>query len=292
MSFFNIEFLYLLLLIPIYIFKYKIDKNTIFYLLSFSFLILALARPIYFSKQNSINSLDIEFVVALDLSKSMQAQDIKPNRFEFAKQKIQQLVKHLSGEKISLLGFSNQSFMIIPSTNNYEIIKFLSSNINIENININGTNFLSVLKATNEILNHRVKKALLILSDGADFENFDEEIRFAKQNNISVYIYSIASKNGSPIEHKNELVKDKNGNIVISKANENIKKLSIATAAIYQEYSLKNDDLEDILSHIKKSFDTRLNIDDLENKKEFFYVFLVFSIIFLIFARFNIKFFR
>lgn len=289
MIFYNIEFLYLLLFVPIYLFKYKIDKKTIFHLLSFIFLIIAISRPIFISKQNNTNSFDVEFIVALDISKSMLAKDIKPNRFEFAKQKVQNLVKNLNGEKITLLAFSNQPYMIIPSTNNYGIIKSLTQNINLKNINQNGTNFLSILKATNEILNHKTKKALLLLSDGGENQNFDEEISFAKQNNISVYIYDISTKEGSVIEFNNELLKDKNNDIIVSRTNENVEELANSTSGIYQNYSFKNDDLETILNHIKKSFDNKLNLDDLENKKELFYIFLIFALIYFLLARFDMK---
>lgn len=292
MIFYNIEFIYILLLVPIYLLKYKIDKKTIFHLLSFIFLIIAISRPIFISKQNNSNTLDVEFVVALDISKSMLAKDIKPNRFEFAKQKIQNLIKYLNGEKIILLAFSNQPYMIIPSTNNYKIIEILTQNINLKNINQNGTNFLSILKVTNEILNHRTKKALLLLSDGGENQNFDEEISFAKQNNISVYVYNISTKEGSVIEFNNELLKDENGNIIISKTNENIEELTNTTSGIYQNYSFKNDDLETILNHIKKGFDKKLNLDDLENKKELFYIFLIFALISFLLARFDMKVFE
>ncbi|CAM3893082.1 VWA domain-containing protein [Arcobacter cloacae] len=289
MSFYNIEFLYLLILVPIYIYKYRVDKKTIFLLLSFIFIVISISRPIVISKNSNPNSLDVEFVLALDISKSMFAKDIKPNRFEFAKQKIQNLLTNLDSEKLSLLAFSNQSYMIIPSTNNYEVVKTLTNNINIKNINQNGTNFLSILKATNEVLNHRTKKALVILTDGSDNESFEEEISFAKEKNISVYIYDISTKQGSVIEFNDELIKDDKGNIVISKSNEYIEKFAKSTSGIYQNYSLNKNDFKTILNDIKTNFDNKLNLDDIENKKELFYFTLIFAFLFFMFGRFNFR---
>lgn len=289
MSFYNIEFLYLLILVPIYIYKYRVDKKTIFLLLSFIFIVISISRPIVISKNSNPNSLDVEFVLALDISKSMFAKDIKPNRFEFAKQKIQNLLTNLDSEKLSLLAFSNQSYMIIPSTNNYEVVKTLTNNINIKNINQNGTNFLSILKATNEVLNHRTKKALVILTDGSDNESFEEEISFAKEKNISVYIYDISTKQGSVIEFNDELIKDDKGNIVISKSNEYIEKFVKSTSGIYQNYSLNKNDFKTILNDIKTNFDNKLNLDDIENKKELFYFTLIFAFLFFMFGRFNFR---
>ena len=148
MNFINIEFLYLLLFVLIHIYKYKIDRKVIFLISSFTCIVIALSQPVIISSNAKSKILDIEFVVALDVSKSMLSQDVKPNRFDFAKEKIVQLLKNLQGEKIALLGFSNQSYIIIPSSNNYEIISFLTKNINLKNINKDGTNFLSILKAS------------------------------------------------------------------------------------------------------------------------------------------------
>ena len=287
-----LSLIFLFILILNYIFKYKIDKKVFLLILSFIFVIIAFSRPTFSPKEKSSNSLDVEFIVALDVSKSMLAKDIKPNRFEFAKQKTQNLIQNLNGEKITLLAFSNQPYMIIPSTNNYEIIKTLTQNITLKNINQNGTNFLSLLKATNEILNHRSNKVLLLLTDGGENENFDEEISFAKQNNIRIYIYDISTKNGSVIEFKDELLKEKNGNIIISKTNENIEKFADATDGIYQNYSLKNDDFKTILEQIKKDFDNNLNLDDLQDKKELFYLFLLFALVLFFLARFDMRSFK
>ncbi len=177
----------------------------------------------------------------------------------------------------------------IPSTNNYEIVKTLTKNINIKNINQNGTNFISILKATNEVLNHRRKKALVILTDGGENESFEEEISFANNHNISVYIYNISTKEGSAIEFNNELIKDKNKNIVISKSNKNIEDFASSSSGIYQNYSLKDNDFKTILNDIKTNFDNKLNLDDIENKKKLYYVPLIFALLFFMLGRFNFR---
>ncbi len=288
MVFLDEKILYLLLLLPIYFIRYKLDKKNIYLLISFIFVILALSRPAIISN-NLKNSQDIEFVVALDISKSMLAQDLKPNRFEFAKEKIKELLSNLNGEKVVLLAFSNQSYMISPSNNNYEIINFLIKNLEIENVNKNGTNFLSVLKNTNELLKHKTKKVILIFSDGGESENFEEEIAFAKQNKISCFVYGIGSFQGAVIKEKDGLIKDEDGNIVVSKLNENIEKLASKTDGKYQEFSLKDDDLKNFINLIRENFDSDLKSQFDENKRELFYFPLILSIIFFILGRFNLK---
>ncbi len=291
MNFINIEFLYLLLFVLIYIYRYKMDRKAIFLISSFICIVIALSRPVIISSNAKSKILDIEFVIALDVSKSMLSQDVKPNRFDFAKEKIAQLLKNLQGEKIALLGFSNQTYMIIPSSNNYEIISFLTKNIDLKNINKDGTNFLSILKASNEILKHRKNKVILLISDGGDEDNFTDEVNYANKNNISVYSYLIASKQGSVIKYKEELVKNKNQDIVISKLNQNINILSSKTDGLSQEYSLKNNDFKIIIDSIRKKFDSSIEVSS-ENKIELFYIFIIFSFLFFMLSRFEIKGFR
>lgn len=291
MVFLDIEFLYLLLILPIYFIKYKFDKKNLWLFGSFVFVILALARPV-FVENNPKKSEDIEFVIALDISKSMLAEDLRPNRFSFAKEKIKELLSNLNGEKVVLLAFSNQSYMLSPSNNNYEIMNFLIQNLEIENVNKNGTNFLSILKTSNEILKHRTKKVVLIFGDGGDNENFDEEIDFAKQNKIEVYTYAIGTLQGSILKGKDGLIKDLNGNIVISKLNKNIEKLALKTDGKYEEYSLKQGDLKDILNQIRENFDSDLKLQYDEDKKELFYIFLIFAILFFMLSRFDWRIFR
>ena len=287
MTFLNYEFFLILFIIPLYFFKFKATKEVVFLFVSFTFVVIALARPIIFSSLISKDKLNIEFVLALDLSKSMLADDIKPNRFEFAKQKAQTLVEKLSSEKLSLLGFSNQSFMVIPITNNYEVFNYLTKNLSIKNVNKNGTNYMKILEASNEILNHKTKKFVVLFTDGAEQKDFEKEIDFAKQNNIVVSVYNIATLKGSAIRYEEELVKDLNENIVVSKLNKSIEKLAFATNGIYSEYSLVQDDLDEVLENIRQNAIKDLKDESFENKNEIFYIPLLFAFLFFMLARFD-----
>ena len=287
MTFLNYEFFILLLIIPFYFFKFKASKDMIFLFLCYFFIVIALARPIIYSNHISKDKLDIEFAVAIDFSKSMLADDIKPNRFEFAKEKINTLVSKLNSQKISLLGFSNQAFIVVPSTNDYEVFAFLNKNLSIENINKNGTDYLKILKATNEILSHKTRKFLVLFTDAGEQRDFSKEIEYANQNSMIISIYNIATSKGSPIKHNGELIKDENGKIVVSKLNENIKMLSDKTDGIYAEVSLIKDDMNQILENIQNKAIKDNVLKSNENKNEIFYISLLFAFLFFMLARFD-----
>jgi len=287
MTFLNYEYFFLLLIIPLYFIKFKTTKEITFLFISFTFMVVSLARPVFYSNLISKDKLNLEFVLALDLSKSMLAQDIKPNRFEFSKEKVEDLISKLDNEKVSLLGFSNQPYMIIPSTNNYEVFTYLINNLSIDDINKNGTDYFEILKSTNEILKHKTRKFLILFTDGGDNSDFQKEIAFANENNIEVSVYNIGTNKGSPIRFNDELVKDLDGNIVVSKLNTSIKNLSDKTNGIYMEQSLIRDDLTRILDNISNRAIKDLKEDSLENKYEIFYIPLLISFIFFMLARFD-----
>lgn len=276
-----------LLLLIFYIYFTNKYKN-IYLSLCLIFLTIALFRPSYQKSNHNIQS-DIEILTAIDISKSMLAQDIKPNRFEFAKKKLQNMMQSLSKEKIAILAFSNQPYLISSFSNNYKTLDFLLQNLTLKNINQNGTEYLKFLKSANSFFEKDSKKAIIIFSDGGEQKEFTKSIEYAKQNNITVFIYQVATQNGSVIKIDNKLTKDINGNIVISKANESIKNLANQTNAIYQEYSFSDNDIKPMIEKIKKEFDKNNIINKSKNNIELFYLPLLFGFLLFLLGRFNFQ---
>jgi len=264
--------------------KYK-DMYIVFCII---LLIIALFIPSY-KKYNENTQSDIEILTAIDISKSMLAEDIKPNRFKFAKNKLQNMIKNLTNEKIAILAFSNESYLISPFSNDYKTLDFLLQNFELKNINQNGTRYLKFLKSANNFFNKESKKAIIIFTDGGEQKEFAKTIEYAKQNNITIFIYQIATKNGSVIKTEDELIKDKNGNIVISKENVFIKKLSEQTGGIYLKYSFSNNDINPMVEKIKKEFDKNEIKSRSKNSIELFYFPLILSFLLLLLNRFNFK---
>lgn len=249
---------------------------------------VALLRPSYPKQTSNIQS-DIEILTALDISKSMLSSDIAPNRFEFAKKKLQNMFTLLEKEKIAILAFSNQPYLISSFSNNYETLSFLIQNLELEKINQNGTEILKLLKAANVFFQENTKKAIILFTDGGEQGEFIQEIEYAKQNNITIFIYQIATQNGSVIEIENKLIKDINGNIVISKSNKKIEQLAQKTGGIYQEYSLSNSDMKSIIEKIQKEFDKNNILKQFQNRIELFYLFLAAGFFLFLADRFSLR---
>jgi Ca-activated chloride channel family protein len=236
--------------------RYKI--KMVLLISSFILLVVSLAQPIIPKEPIKIKQSNVSFVTAFDISKSMNSEDIFPNRLEFAKEKFYTLVDNLKDEKIGVIGFSKDAFLVSPITNDYGTLKYLVKNINQSMISTKGSSVKQAIVAANELLKDDQRKAIIVFTDGTDQNEFEDTIEYAQDNNLRVFIYGIATKNGGTIKNDDgSLIKDDNNNIVISSLNENIKELAFETNGAYLKYSSSNNDMKSFISAIKKSFTSK-----------------------------------
>ncbi|HAP45124.1 MAG TPA: hypothetical protein DCQ66_01650, partial [Gammaproteobacteria bacterium] len=120
-------------------------------LLSMIFILIALSKPILVSGEIKVNKRLSDLVVAIDMSKSMLANDIYPNRFEFAKNKLLNSFDGIKNTRIAILGFANQAFLISPLTDDLNSLKFLIKNLYLDSISLTGTNILNILQSSNDL---------------------------------------------------------------------------------------------------------------------------------------------
>ncbi len=260
---------------------------------SFIFMVLALARPIINNGEIKVKSNFINMVVGIDISKSMFANDVYPSRFEFAKRKFITMLPMLKNTKVALMGFSSQTFLISPLTEDYHSLKFLSSNLRMGSVTLKGTDILNALKSANDLLKDQKNKILLLFTDGGDKKDFSEEIAYAKSHNITVYIYAVGTKKGGIIKDRNGVVKDRNGNIVVVKLNPSIKELALKTGGAYMEQTLKKDDIKALIDAIQTHFKAENQSEEsIKDKRELFVIPLAIALILLFFSLFSLPNFR
>jgi Ca-activated chloride channel family protein len=202
------------------------------------FMIIALARPVIDKGDIKVKSSFINVIVGLDISNSMFVSDVYPNRFELAKKKFYEFLKDMKNARVGVIGFSSQSFLVAPLSEDYHSLEFLVKNLSTASMSLRGTSFMSALDAANDLYQTNEKKAFLIFTDGGDQSDFSKEIAYAKEHNIVVFVYAIGSDKGGVIKTKNGALKDKNGNIVVVKINEDIKKLALQSGGAYMRSSL------------------------------------------------------
>ncbi len=200
----------------------------IFALMAVSAIAAAIAGPQFGSRLTEVKRKGIEIIIALDVSNSMLAQDIRPNRLERAKLAINQLVDRLTNDRIGLIVFAGDAYVQLPVTSDYVSAKMFLSSIGPGIVPKQGTAIGAAIGlASNSFsLNEETKKVLIIISDGENHEdNPLETAKVAAQKGIKIHTIGIGSAQGSPIPMPSahggtDFLKDKEGNVVVSRLDE------------------------------------------------------------------------
>lgn len=213
---------------------YRPDVKFWLAVLAFLLLVIALARPQFGSKMKTVTRQGIETVIALDISNSMLAEDIAPNRLEKSKKIISKLIGKFENDKIGLIVFAGDAFVQLPITNDFISAKMFMETISPSLINRQGTDIGTAINLAMKSFtpDKEVGKAVIVITDGENHEGGAEEAASAAaEKGIAVYILGVGSLEGAPIpaETSNDYRRDKEGNVIVTKLNEGMSQ-SIAKA--------------------------------------------------------------
>ncbi len=237
-------------------------------------------------EQVSRNGIDV--MIALDVSKSMLAQDIKPNRLERAKQAVSKLIDRLSNDRIGIVVFAGRAYLQMPLTGDHGAAKMYLSSASTDIVPTQGTVISDALKMCYASFNSKEKKykAVVLISDGEDHD--EGALKVAAQmadEGISINTVGIGSPEGATIidELTNQPKQDVNGNTVITKLNEEeLMKIAEKGKGSYQLFT-NADELVKSLEGQLGSMDQRtVTEDSLVNYKYFFPYFLILTLILLV----------
>ncbi len=263
----------------------KTTRNILFFI-SLILMTIALARPVMNEKEQSFKQEVASIVIAIDVSRSMLANDVYPNRLVMAKQKLLNIINESKQNALAVILFAKSSFILSPVTQDFNSLKILVENLNTGMNFDNGSNIFSTLEATNKLLKDYENKNLLLLTDGGNATSYEKEIEYANEHKINVYTIAVATNKASAIKLDDGkfLTKD-DGSIVTVSLNENIKKLSLNTNGGYIHYSIDNNDLKQILNDIEqKSVKKQLESKKFKTYTELFYYPLGLAILILFIA--------
>ncbi|RXJ99315.1 hypothetical protein CRV02_11780 [Arcobacter sp. CECT 8989] len=228
----------------------KTTRNILFFLVLI-LMTISLARPVINEKEHKIDQETVSFVIALDVSKSMLATDIYPNRLSLGKKKILDIIDYAKQNSIAVVLFAKSSFILSPITQDFNSLKILVNRLDTGLNFDNGSNIFSTLEVSKKLLKNVKDKNLILITDGANKSDYEKEIEYAKENNIRIYTLGLATNKPTPIKLQdgNFLTKD-DGSIVTVKLNEDIKQLSLNTDAAYIKYSNSSDDIKQVIDDI------------------------------------------
>ena len=226
-------------------------RNTLFFISSI-LLVIALAGPVIEDGKVEVKAKSADIMMALDISDSMLAEDVYPNRLKASKQKMIEFLKISSKERIGVIAFAKNSYLVSPLSFDHSAVRFLLKQLNTDSITEKGTDFLSALNVIDSAVKKESKKYLLLFSDGGDSQDFSKEIAFAKEKNIVIFIIGMGTTKGAPIKRKDGSFIKQNGVIIISKLNAQIADLATKTGGVYIENVNSTDDVKAIMKEINR----------------------------------------
>ena len=197
--------------------------RIILFALAFAFFAIGMARPQTGARLAEHKSRGVEVMVALDVSNSMLAEDYSPNRLERAKLAISRLTDKLQDDRIGLIIFAGTPFVQLPITTDYISAKMFLSSVSTESVPVQGTAIGEAITLGVKSFSAQSEKSrvIIVISDGENHE--DDAVAAAKQAadfGIRVYTIGVGSPEGQPIPVGGELLKDKQGNIVVTRLDE------------------------------------------------------------------------
>jgi len=264
-------------------------------LLIFALLIFAFANPQVGTKLQEVKQTGIDVFLCLDVSLSMSAEDLKPNRLDKAKYQISNLIQKLRGDRIGLIVFAGNAYVQFPLTIDYSAANLFLSAVDFGSIPHPGTAIASAINmAVRSFDTASTKKAIVIITDGEDHEgDIEKAIESAKEKEIKIYTIGLGSPDGSPMPvfdsqgNRVGYKTDADGNVILTRLNEDIlKNIASNSGGKYFRGNNYEDHLEKIYTELesleKTEFGTK-RISDYETRYYYFLIPAIFLLIFEIF---------
>ncbi|MFH1726980.1 MAG: VWA domain-containing protein [Pseudomonadota bacterium] len=263
--------------------------KVILVLLCLAMLVVCLVRPRWGFEWKEVKRVGIDLVIAIDVSNSMLAQDVKPNRMEWAKRKIIDLINMLQGDRVGLVAFAGLAFLQCPLTLDYNALDMFLDSIDTDLIPVQGTSLTSAIKVATEAFDKSVKrqKAIILITDGEDHEkDAEKEALIAKTSGIKIFTIGIGASQGAPIPlPSGGFRKDESGNLILTKLDEvSLQKIAIQTGGTYIRSTAGDLDLTQVYKkNIRKSMDLA-EIEGTRQKKweERYWIFAILALFFLL----------
>lgn len=238
---------------------------------AFAFIILGIANPQIGTKMEEVKREGVDIMIALDVSNSMKAEDIKPNRLESAKQEISHMIDKFQNDRLGLIVFAGDSYLQLPLTTDYSAARLILSTIDTDVVPIPGTAIGSAVKLAMKSFasGEKKHKVIIIISDGENHE--DDAITTAKdavEDGAVVHTVGMGSPDGVPIPvYQNGIQsgfrKDQDGNTVVTKLDEQaLKQIAESGGGMYIRATNQQDELDTIFKNIqsmeKKEFGAKI----------------------------------
>lgn len=267
-------------------------------MVALTLLIIAASRPQFGQSERTEKRQGIEAIVALDISNSMLAEDVAPNRLDRAKQMLSKLMDNMVNDKVGLVVFAGDAFVQLPITCDYVSAKMFLNSIKPELIKTQGTAIGQALSTSIRCFGEKsdASRAIILITDGENHEDDAVAVaKRAKEEGIQVLVVGIGKPEGSPIPlpGTNNFIKDRQGNVVVSRLNEEMcREIAQAGGGLYARCDNTNTATKTIQKELDKlstqEIETQVFTDYNEQFQSFALIALFLLVIdFFIFNRKN-----
>ena len=224
------------------------------------FLIIALVNPKMGTKMETVKREGIDIIFAIDVSKSMLAEDIAPNRLEKSKQLVSQIINQVGNDRIGIIAYSGNAFPVLPITTDYSVAKMFLQTMNPGMISTQGTSIDEAINLAATFVNKKDKtnKLLIIISDGEDHSDDSESAaEEAKKLGIKIITIGVGTEKGGTIPLKRNgvvesLQRDQNNEVVITKRNTDVLKIIAKTT---KGGYVDGNSTKEVVAYVKNALD-------------------------------------
>ncbi len=264
----------------------RVRFKFILLLCSLFFLFLALARPQFGSKLREERSRGVEMMLVVDVSNSMLVEDFEPNRLERTKYAINRLFETLDQDRVGVIAFAGDAEVQLPITSDYRMAQAYTSRLSTTSVTTQGTDVgkaidLALLSYSDR---ENTSRVMILVTDGENHDqNAVDAAQRAKMQGIKIYTIGIGTPQGAPISIGGEFLKDSDGEIVVSKLNEDmLREISAITEGAYIRASNQSIGLTEITDEINKLERSELSTVQFEEFNEQFQWMLAIALLMIL----------
>ncbi|MCH9740793.1 MAG: VWA domain-containing protein [Epsilonproteobacteria bacterium] len=252
-------------------------------ILAILLMIVAMARPVVDHGDKVVQLEGLSAVVALDISGSMRSKDIYPNRLTFAKTKMNTLFEAMPTDELSVIAFASTSFVLAPFTADKGTLTQIVDGVTDEYINMASTDFSALGDFAAELLKEKEPKILIVFSDGGDREDIEAFAKTINDEEISLYVVLVGTKEGAPVIDANGKPINQNGKIAITQRNDALGEVAVENDGAFVVASTGEGSIKKLVEIIRSHHSNKEQGEvTIHDREEYFYYPLGLGILFLL----------
>ena len=271
--------------------NFKLNLKLVLEIFIILFLSIALANPKIGTELKSLNREGVDIVFAIDVSKSMLAEDVAPNRLTRSKRIISEIINSLSSDRVGIVAYAAQAIPQVPLTTDFASVKNFLQVIDTDMLSSQGTSIDSALNLSVNFFdqNSDTNRVLILISDGEDHDDIpDSIINLISENNINLITIGVGQEAGTTIPIKidgtvDSYKKDINGDVVITKRNSDfLLKIATSSKGEYIDGNSTEDTLKLVKTKLDKIDKSEFESSEFVEYKQQFQIFILLSLLFII----------